>query len=113
MRSGKVSQSIVVSGESGAGKTESTKYIIRYLADLGKSQNGELERRIVQANPMLESFGNAKTVRNHNSSRFGKFVEARVPRTSGAHVTDCRRWRGNEARRPDRGGVSDVHAGGW
>ena len=76
-----------ITGESGAGKTENTKKVITYFAILGasegkKKKDGEppeekkanLEDRIVNTNPILESYGNAKTIRNDNSSRFGKFI---------------------------------------
>jgi myosin-5 len=70
-------ESILVSGDSGAGKTESTKLLIRYLASCGQGESGAqslVEEQVVHSNPLLESLGNAKTVRNDNSSRFGKFV---------------------------------------
>ncbi|KAL2236439.1 UNVERIFIED_CONTAM: Myosin-9 [Sesamum indicum] len=83
------SNSILVSGESGAGKTETTKMLMQYLAYLGGRK--EVEGRSVeqQSNPVLEAFGNAKTVRNNNSSRFGKFVEIqfdKLGRISGAAI---------------------------
>ncbi|KAI9357597.1 P-loop containing nucleoside triphosphate hydrolase protein [Zopfochytrium polystomum] len=89
-------QSIIVSGESGAGKTQSTKYIMRYFATVDslskidgvealmrpelmtqatEERKSEIEEAVLATNPILESFGNAKTTRNDNSSRFGKFIE--------------------------------------
>src|SRR5215469_6887679 len=86
LRSGK-NQTIVVSGESGAGKTVSAKYIMRYFATRespdqpgmrtkrGVEAMSETEEQILATNPIMEAFGNAKTTRNDNSSRFGKYIE--------------------------------------
>jgi len=86
-------QSMLITGESGAGKTENTKKVIMYIAkvagnpkkgdapaEAGKIK-GSLDEQIVEANPLMEAFGNAKTVRNNNSSRFGKFIRAHFSNT--------------------------------
>merc|ERR1712142_758863 len=79
-------QSILITGESGAGKTENTKKVIGYMAAVagsGQKKEGDvgLEDQIVQTNPILEAWGNAKTIRNNNSSRFGKFIRVHFGNT--------------------------------
>lgn len=70
-------QTILVSGESGAGKTYSVRNILNYLTCLSK-KSSNIEKKVVESNPILEAFGNAKTLRNDNSSRFGKFIKVQI-----------------------------------
>merc|ERR1712240_579099 len=85
-------QSMLITGESGAGKTENTKKVISYLAQVAASgkktgKKVSLEDQIVATNPILESYGNAKTARNDNSSRFGKFI--RIHFTASGKLAGC------------------------
>lgn len=70
-----VNQSILVTGESGAGKTENTKKVIEYLSFISCNTDTSLSSLLLSCNPLLEAFGNAKTIKNENSSRFGKFIQ--------------------------------------
>ncbi|CAJ1444780.1 unnamed protein product [Effrenium voratum] len=91
-----VGQTVLVSGESGAGKTETTKFVMRFLALAGaggaEASMSTVERQVLDSIPVLEALGNAKTLRNENSSRFGKYIElqfkaaASAPRLVGAHT---------------------------
>jgi myosin-1 len=82
MNSYKENQCVIISGESGAGKTEAAKRIMQYIAEVAQPSAGtghggisSTKDMVLATNPLLESFGNAKTLRNNNSSRFGKYLE--------------------------------------
>ncbi|EFC48085.1 myosin [Naegleria gruberi] len=83
-------QSMLITGESGAGKTVNTKRVIQYLTHVaGKGgSGGQIEQQLIMCNPLLESFGNAKTLRNDNSSRFGKFIEIQFDKQG--YIGGCR-----------------------
>uniref|UniRef100_A0A671KXK1 Unconventional myosin-X-like n=1 Tax=Sinocyclocheilus anshuiensis TaxID=1608454 RepID=A0A671KXK1_9TELE len=94
-------QCVLISGESGAGKTESTKMILRFLSAMSqqsvalstaKRASSHVEEAIVESSPIMEAFGNAKTVHNNNSSRFGKFIQLNFSQhgnIQGGRITDC------------------------
>ncbi|ORY57166.1 myosin-5 [Pseudomassariella vexata] len=78
MKAYKENQCVIISGESGAGKTEAAKRIMQYIANVSGGESGDIKQikdMVLATNPLLESFGNAKTLRNNNSSRFGKYLQ--------------------------------------
>lgn len=84
-------QCCVVSGESGSGKTEASNILVQQFMKLGCAKTRSLEEKILKLNPLMESFGNARTVINSNSSRFGKFLELHFTsdgRVVGAHLSE-------------------------
>jgi myosin-1 len=87
-------QCVIISGESGAGKTEAAKRIMQYIANVSGGTNSsiqEIKDMVLATNPLLESFGNAKTLRNNNSSRFGKYLEIQFNRQGepvGANINN-------------------------
>uniref|UniRef100_K3X4E7 Myosin motor domain-containing protein n=1 Tax=Globisporangium ultimum (strain ATCC 200006 / CBS 805.95 / DAOM BR144) TaxID=431595 RepID=K3X4E7_GLOUD len=92
MKRNAMNQSILVSGESGAGKTETTKILMNHLASIAGGLNDTTIKKIIEVNPLLESFGNAKTVRNDNSSRFGKFTQLQFDKAGILVGARCRTY---------------------
>lgn len=94
MKAYKDNQCVIISGESGAGKTEAAKRIMQYIASVSGGESGDIKQikdMVLATNPLLESFGNAKTLRNNNSSRFGKYLQIHfnsVGEPVGADITN-------------------------
>lgn len=94
MNAYKENQCVIISGESGAGKTEAAKRIMQYIASVSGGTDSSIQQikdMVLATNPLLESFGNAKTLRNNNSSRFGKYLELQFNAQGepvGANITN-------------------------
>lgn len=94
MNAYKDNQCVIISGESGAGKTEAAKRIMQYIANVSGGTDSSIQQikdMVLATNPLLESFGNAKTLRNNNSSRFGKYLELQFNAQGepvGANITN-------------------------
>lgn len=90
----KENQCVIISGESGAGKTEASKILMQYIAAVSRSSSevDRVKNQLLESNPILEAFGNAKTLRNDNSSRFGKYMEIQFEFDGapvGGKITNC------------------------
>lgn len=94
MNAYKENQCVIISGESGAGKTEAAKRLMQYIANVSGGNDSSIQQTkdmVLATNPLLESFGNAKTLRNNNSSRFGKYLELQFNAQGepvGANITN-------------------------
>ena len=94
MNAYKDNQCVIISGESGAGKTEAAKRLMQYIANVSGGSDSSIQQTkdmVLATNPLLESFGNAKTLRNNNSSRFGKYLELQFNAQGepvGANITN-------------------------